>query len=1118
MASIPSNGYREVMAGSNVYTGSNLYGSICPQTPLPPVVSDDLVNKLYVDALVGGGTVVSVSGGTNINMTGTLPAPIVNLRNPLTAVLNIGTQDITGSTGQIIMSDPVTAISQSTIEANGISVINTATPAENSSLTNSGILVQTAADGLFFTPTIINKTGAAPLAIVSVASNIELNTPTVVTTSGSFQPATILDTFAGGAGTAGQVLSSLGGAGTKWIAGGGGGGTVTSIGAGLNIGIDSTVPAVPVVRVLQPLTSVLDIGTQNITGTAGYINMLDSGVPATQSFTRASSVSVLDTTSPSIYSEMTKAQLIVNTATSAITISNSTIAKTGVPALTISSLASNIALNTPNVVTTSGSFQPATVLDTFASAAGTVGQVLSSLGGAGTKWITNAAGFGDLNDTLALGNTATGSYATITLNDTDTGGLINPILTLNNTNATGSVCMEIYKNKPTIGTAGDILFNQSVYGKDTNNTKQEYSRVTHTLRDPTNSAEDASIELGVVQGGTIQTYLQLNGFDNDVNCLKTLDMNGNNIKSDTGSLLISTASSSGDGVIALTSKTAATGSITLTANGGGNISITSGSGTLSTTANTSTFNSNIASNFNAPYEYHSGNVVTSYSTQVYQSTYQPFLISTPISFPPIGQFQREGQMTMLVNSLGDGGNELNITPTPDFTVTCMAFPLVGGGIIVGGYNNFDDRAEVRRGAALADVTNNAGTFLRINFPVPNSSINCLFINDSLFPNRVAIGGRMVATTADSYNGVSNFPSNAFHILLADTTAGALTPLSMLDTTLFQTFGLDDEVYTINAQQPPDSPPTVAGGACYILGGVFQNALGSGSVPANHVVFMAADPQTGFQFSSDLFLEVSNGADADVRSIQVLNDKIVFGGDFTTIYNSPTPYLAFTDSTNPFACNLLGSSFQPTGGATIYVGREAYNTASGIYFSYVGTTLTDPTSGTPYDLLKIDMNGLTAGNPTVEKAFANQVTGIGVNNVGGVGQLSFCGGFKLSSGLDAFVWDFITPQFIDVNGYTLPWNIDYNTQEGRFYVFKDPNNTSSPPQEMAYIAELLAGPIVISTDATTLPFVPFSSPTNKFNTLTLTVRNAFAMGTLCGFGTDDVRMLFYSTNNAAFSNV
>jgi hypothetical protein len=54
---------------------------------------------------------------------------------------------------------------------------------------------------------------------------------------------------------------------------GGGGGGVTSITAGLNIGVDSTIPAAPVVRVLAPLTSTLDVGSQSITSSTGAITI-----------------------------------------------------------------------------------------------------------------------------------------------------------------------------------------------------------------------------------------------------------------------------------------------------------------------------------------------------------------------------------------------------------------------------------------------------------------------------------------------------------------------------------------------------------------------------------------------------------------------------------------------------------------------------------------------------------------------------------------------------------------------------------------------------------------------------------------------------------------------------
>jgi hypothetical protein len=135
-----------------------------------------------------------------------------------------------------------------------------------------------------------------------------------------------------------------------------------------------------------------------------------------------------------------------------------------------------------------------------------------------------------------------------------TGGITVPILKMENTNTTGAVGMEVYKNKPTGGTAGDVLFQQSVYGKDSFLNKQEYTRITHTIRDLTGGAEDGSIEMGAFVNGSFNNFLQINGNQNEVNCLKTLDMGGNDILTTTGNMAIQTTSSSGNGDLTITAK------------------------------------------------------------------------------------------------------------------------------------------------------------------------------------------------------------------------------------------------------------------------------------------------------------------------------------------------------------------------------------------------------------------------------------------------------------------------------------------------------------------------------------------------------------------------------------
>ena len=180
---------------------------------------------------------------------------------------------------------------------------------------------------------------------------------------------------------------------------------------------------------------------------------------------------------------------------------------------------------------------------------------------------------------ITAGTTGANQNAT-TISNSGIGGQANPMLTMTNTNATGSVALEVYKNKPTASVGGDVLFNQSVYGKDGANNKQEYSRITHSVRDNTSGGEDGSIEMSCFNAGAISTFLQLNGIENEVNCLKNLDMTGKNIIANTGDMIISTVSSTGTGNLDVKAKASSqfggeTGFTNLY-NTGGDINLTAG--------------------------------------------------------------------------------------------------------------------------------------------------------------------------------------------------------------------------------------------------------------------------------------------------------------------------------------------------------------------------------------------------------------------------------------------------------------------------------------------------------------------------------------------------------------
>lgn len=158
--------------------GSILAGNGTSTSTLPLgtngyVLTADSTAGVGVKWAVGGG-VASVSAGTNITIPN--PAiPVVALSNPLTSVLNLGTQNITGSTSQITLTNGNDkAVQQATT---GFISSNTAVPAQNSTLYKTGLTISTPNDALAVSASTIQKTGSNALSIAS-------NTP--IHLSGSF--------------------------------------------------------------------------------------------------------------------------------------------------------------------------------------------------------------------------------------------------------------------------------------------------------------------------------------------------------------------------------------------------------------------------------------------------------------------------------------------------------------------------------------------------------------------------------------------------------------------------------------------------------------------------------------------------------------------------------------------------------------------------------------------------------------------------------------------------------------------------------------------------------------------------------------------------------------------
>jgi hypothetical protein len=795
---------------------------------------------------------------------------------------------------------------------------------------------------------------------------------------------------------------------------------------------------------------------------------------------------------------------------------------------------------------------------------GTSGQVLTCGGGATLTWgAGGGGGAGTLDATLALGNTATGTYANISLTDTAVGGSANPILSLNNTEATtGAVVVDLYKNKT--GATSDIVGALNFYGKDNAGTKVQYGGIESSITSAGGGGGvDGALDFYSCVNAGKSLVFRMNGADNENNSFRPLDMNGNNINCSSGSMSLTTATSTGAGTISLVSKTGATAAV----QAGGSVQISALAGSVSTTATTgivsstttggigltstsgnntltATAGSNVMTGLslsltastnaviNTPLEYHSGVVSTSIGTQVYTSKYQPILSTTPNTLP-VANFNQDGQEVMLINSKGDGNNELTGITTSNFTITCFEWIVSLNHFIACGYNNNQNRPEVRCATTIENIYDPTGTgsFTFIAFASGtniNNYIWTMCYDPVLFPTTIAIGGEFVATTTDIYNGAGGltFPSLVSNFLCIDITTATIAPLSMNDPAqnpYTDIYGTNGAVYTIATYA---SANIMGSGNCFIIGGNFTALLSNGGT--NLPVGYTAEyiPVGGFTPINLRWIElfVANGI---VNTIATYNANVLVGGEFSAINvggaSGGNPHLAW-------CADLLTGSFAAVGGGAsppapftpataVKSGSKTIdNTSAGTFLAYFGELGTSPS----FPVYSVNMADLNVYPPVLYKDdFPTTALAFGANynSSSTTRELGFIVGYDPLTSSNSYIWDFQTPQYLDLNGAANLYTTSYDNSIASplpYFSVSPPTTIAKTQLKLYYFDEIGDGSVVINT-TTALPFVSYQSPLNKHITLTLANRNNFAMGTLTGYGTDDVRIFFYIQNGATFSN-
>jgi hypothetical protein len=155
-----------------------------------------------------------------------------------------------------------------------------------------------------------------------------------------------------------------------------------------------------------------------------------------------------------------------------------------------------------------------------------------------------------MNETIQNARIFTNEFVTITANQSAKGSLKQGSLELND-NTNGSF---INLRRDSATPVSTVVSRISTFAKNTSNVAFEYSRIQTQTENNSTGNEDGSLQIWNLVNGTLQMTFTFNGAQNENNSFRPLDMNGNDIRTTTGNILINGNTSSGIGNATLQSK------------------------------------------------------------------------------------------------------------------------------------------------------------------------------------------------------------------------------------------------------------------------------------------------------------------------------------------------------------------------------------------------------------------------------------------------------------------------------------------------------------------------------------------------------------------------------------
>ena len=507
---------------------------ITAPTVVPPTTSDTQVatTAFVQSALASSGNVASITAGANIGITGTANVPIVGVLAPLTSVLNIGEQQISGASTVGDDTNSITIVAQ-----NGVSVssdFNYSNAVSQQAGNLSSILSSSTANQsatwtdtpLGTTHTYVNATSASDNALQVVATGtVQGTTATrtdITNISGFNDSLSLVDTLNTQTTTSTKIVNgSIIQEDNQFI------NPTTSI----SNSISETINPSSIVS-SKSLNNAGNVGSSNITlqPTSSYFTMVATG---NSGFLTASNEQQFDSTRARIRIKngdtsgpnpiLNQNDLYCSPVSTYYEQQSKNIAGSSITTTLASSATSGGAiLNTDGTlgITSTGNMN-------LASSSGSILVASLSISGnsitavpANTDLDLTTNGTGAVHITQAVGN----ANGALRITQSASGGATVPAVKVINTNAgNSSVAVELFKNG-SAGVAGDEVARLSIFGKNSGNTKEEYGRITCQIRDSSSAptGADGQLLLAVPVGDAMTTFIDLNGSDNRVKILRAL--------------------------------------------------------------------------------------------------------------------------------------------------------------------------------------------------------------------------------------------------------------------------------------------------------------------------------------------------------------------------------------------------------------------------------------------------------------------------------------------------------------------------------------------------------------------------------------------------------------------